>query len=270
MGRQLKNSSLASTRTTDPDLQYSDSSTETASTSMPAAHHQDSPFFRLPLELRYIIYNYAFDYRHHDSLWYQPQENFDPLLSLFHTSQQSRIDVQALVVHSRILTSASIRHDGLGMWPFDVYSVCDRVREQGTEVVMARSWLWFDEDAPFEFKFWKIMLTFTTPFSSFRPVTADIDLRRRTISLLETKHASSADENIEDIFEPLKDPSGLSVQALEKPLMAAIQAAGKSADSDGFTFDEIRKLVKQIALPGRGHFEKLDRLLGAPLLHNHL
>lgn len=98
------------------------------------------------------------------------------------------------------------------------------------------------------------------------PVTADINLRRRTVHLLVLEKTERRGAYLEHIFEPLEDPSGISAQALEKPLTAAVQAAGKRADSDGFTFNEIRTLVEQAVLPGRKHFEKLEKLLEAPLL----
>ncbi|CAD0099652.1 unnamed protein product, partial [Aureobasidium mustum] len=66
MALPLKNSSPDPARTTVSDLQLEGSSTKTASTKMPAARHQDSPFLSLPLELRYMIYDYAFEYRQYD------------------------------------------------------------------------------------------------------------------------------------------------------------------------------------------------------------
>ncbi|KAH0151478.1 hypothetical protein KCU67_g10247, partial [Aureobasidium melanogenum] len=265
---QLKNSSLESARTNDPDLQHSDSSTETASTSMPAAQHQDSLFFRLPLELRYIIYNYAFDCRHVGFTFQKSRASIDPLICLCQVSQQVRIEVQALVADSKLCLSASIRSDGAAARPYLAYTMSHGTRDLSTKIVAPASWLWFDQDAPHGFNFWNIMLSFTSAKKTLNPVIADINLRKRTVRLLGLVKAERRGDCLDHIFKPFRDPSGLAVQALEQPLIAAIQAAGKSVDLEGFTFQEIRQLVKHAVLPGREHFERLDKFLKAPLLPN--
>lgn len=286
MDLQLKNSSLESARTNDPDLQHSDSSTETASTSMPAAQHQgwsirfvsvmiigtnhflDSLFFRLPLELRYIIYNYAFDCRHVGFTFQKSRASIDPLICLCQVSQQVRIEVQALVADSKLCLSAFIRSDGAAARPYLAYTMSHGTRDLSTKIVAPASWLWFDQDAPHGFNFWNIMLSFTSAKKTSNPVIADINLRKRTVRLLGLVKAERRGDCLDHIFEPFQDPSGLAVQALEQPLIAAIQAAGKSVDLEGFTFQEIRQLVKHAVLPGREHFESLDKFLEAPLLPN--
>ncbi|KAH0354368.1 hypothetical protein KCU81_g1395, partial [Aureobasidium melanogenum] len=266
MDRQLKDSSLDSTRITDPDLQYIDSLTETASTSMPAAHHQDSPFFRLPLELRYMVYNYAFDCRHLGFTFQQARESIDPLICLYHVSPQVRVEVQAFVANTKLCFLASIMPDGAKARPYLVYTMSHRIKELGTKIEVPASWLWFDDFAPHEFKFWNIILSFSSACKPSNPVIADINLRKGTVRLLRLEKAETRGDCLEHIFEPFQDPSGLAVEALEQPLLAAVQAARKSADLEGFTFREIRRLVEQAVLPGREHFESLEKFLTAPLL----
>ncbi|KAG9566977.1 hypothetical protein KCU71_g2983, partial [Aureobasidium melanogenum] len=266
MDLQLKNSSLDSARTNDPDLQHSDSSTETTSTSTPAAHNQDSPFLRLPLELRYMIYNYSFDYRHRDWAWYKPCERFDPLLSLFHVSRQTRVEIKALVAESRMCLRAFISFSGMAILTYSVYHISPKIERCGEKIVVPWAWLHFDEKAPHDFRFWKIMLSFTSAQKSVIPVTADIDLKRKAVHLLGTGTLEAGNDGRRRTFDTFKDASGLAVQALEKPLFAAIQAIGRSADSDGFTFQQIRRLVEQAVLPGRKHFESLEKVLGVSLL----
>ncbi|KAH0382432.1 hypothetical protein KCU92_g6249, partial [Aureobasidium melanogenum] len=263
MDLQLKNSLLDPACTTDADLQHSDSSTETAFTSTPAAHNQDSPFLSLPLELRYMIYNHAFDCGHLGFICNRARASIDPLICLYQVSQQVRVEVHALIADSKLCLFATIRPDGAKAEPYPVYTISHRTRELGTKIEVPPSWLLFDTFAPHGFRFWKIMLSFASAQRSVIPVIADINLRKRTVRLLHGRG-----DYLEHIFEPFQDPSGLAIQALEQPLLAAIQAAGKSADLEGFTFQEIRQLVEQAVLPGRKHFESLDKFLRAPLLRD--
>ncbi|KAH0371599.1 hypothetical protein KCU65_g1786, partial [Aureobasidium melanogenum] len=143
-------------------------------------------------------------------------------------------------------------------------------KDFGTEIALLDSWVLFSDTAPHEFKFWKIMLSIGSIQEVAGRVIVDIDLRRKTIRLLGKGRYKSAAQSgfdgYEYIYEPLDNPSRLLARAFEEPFATAIQAAGKDPDSDGFTFDEIRQLVNQVVLPGREHFESLDKSLKAPLL----
>lgn len=110
------------------------------------------------------------------------------------------------------------------------------------------------------------MLSFISAQKPVIPVMADMNLRKRTVRLLRLENMDGRGDYLEYTFEPFRDPSGLAVQALEQPLLAAIQATEKGADMEGFTFQQIRQLVEQAVLPGRKHFESLDKFLRAPLL----
>lgn len=112
------------------------------------------------------------------------------------------------------------------------------------------------------------MLSFLSATKPLVLVVAEINLKTRTVRLWGVEKVKCGHDYLDKILEPFPDPSGLAAKTLEQPLLTAIQAAGNSVDSRGFTFNEIRQLVQQAVLPGQEHLRMLDKLLKAPLLHD--
>ncbi|KAG9841143.1 hypothetical protein KCU98_g9126, partial [Aureobasidium melanogenum] len=251
MDLQLKNSSLDPARTVHTELQLKDSSTETASTSMPATHHQDSPFLRLPLELRYMIYNILLDPQGNTYIIVEPPNAVEALFLLSGISRQIRAEVQTLVANTRICILAGLTKQLVARPYTTLLKTSD-----GSKTTNLQMWTDFNVNVPREPKFWKIVLSLINGTGQTRFI-ADIDLRERTVRVWGPNDEVDCPLLSHSwlFSKSTEEPSRIVAQNFKRYVTHAVKTLVERRGFVGLTFRDIRPFLQDLRIPWPGSNE---------------
>ncbi|KAK6008308.1 hypothetical protein QM012_000211 [Aureobasidium pullulans] len=260
MDRQLKHSPLDSVHITDRDLHPKNSSTETAFTSTAAAQHQDSPFFRLPLELRYMIYNALLDPQGNNYIIVEPPNAVEALFLLSRLSRQIRAETQTLVANTRICVLAGLTKQLVARPYTTLLKTSD---SSGTTKL--QTWSEFNIEAPREPKFWKIVLSLIDRSGQTRFI-ADIDFRERTVRVLGPGDEVDCPLYTHNWLFPksTEESSRILVQNFERYATNTTKILVERKGFLGLTFIDIHPLLRSLKTPWPAHIQEYGELFEHP------
>jgi hypothetical protein len=235
----------------------------TASTSIPAIHQQgwrirlfftflfgidkfiDSAFLRLPLELRFMIYNEFINPESKNFILVEPPKAITALFWLSRISRQIRTEVHALVADTRICIRAGLTEKS-GVRPYTTL----RARSTGKETRRLQDWTAFNINAPREPKFWRVILSLTNTSGRVRFI-ADIDLRSKTVRVLGPSDDVDCEVFCDNWLSSKSEgePSRAMSQNFKKYVINAVQMLVERKSFAGLTLRDIRPLLRDIKIP---------------------
>ncbi|KAH0288185.1 hypothetical protein M436DRAFT_82767 [Aureobasidium namibiae CBS 147.97] len=234
----------------DANLDTNGTLTEVTPTSIPAAYQQNSSFLRLPLELRFMIYDHALDYEPGLPLGYLPidyPETLEAVAQLSGISRQIRDEVHAWVADQICIIHLSTAQ-GRRLLPLSASSKYFTAFMEGPV-----EWEDFYLRAPRDIKFWKSSMFFFAWSSGL--VSFEIDFRRREVFVEGRKvdmsrygpyrssfyGPSQSSINAEDLSHKALQTS---VNSLTKSMQTVVDQAG----FDGFTLEDMHSLLRDLKL----------------------
>jgi len=259
MNLQPENLSPDTTNIADAKIHANGSLSEVISTSMPAVHQQglytptplrlvsyidtliDSVFFRLPLELRFMIYDYAM--------------NFDPQTDVMRFSVDHPETRKAVVL--LIAISCQIRqevHVQLAKKNCHVPIVMGKDRKMLPYTALRKyptalkkgssEWKDFNLDAPRNFKFSKLFLILRIKSSGTIAALFDHRIENVTVvgAKVGTKHAVTTLASIQESEKLSPEALGSTGESLIK----AVEVVVKQDGFDGFTLGDMHLLLRDL------------------------
>jgi hypothetical protein len=261
MDLQPKNSSPDTFAIADANSQPDSLPPDTAFTSVPVVHQQgwwiylligfffntdkylDSALFRLPLELRLMIYDHAMD--------------FEPSLDLGWITDDSPDSLRAMAQLSGV--SRQIRCE-THAWLFDQVCVYGLSRTIGRRIiptiVSASSslawmrgpdeWKSFYTGAPRNFKLGKLYVILHKAEKGM--VTAYIEFKKRDVLVEGTKVDMSCSGGSERSLKEAEELSAEALRTSKESFTKSMQAVVDQEGFDGFTFEDLHLLLRNLKI----------------------
>jgi hypothetical protein len=254
-----KNSSPDTVAIADANSQPNGSPPDTASTSTPVVCQQgwkiplffafsfktdkylDSAFFRLPLELRFMIYGHAMHFESYLDLGWIIEDSpytLRAMAQLSGVSRQIRCETHAWLVDQVCVYQLS-------------QTMCRRIYPTTASAIYGLAWRkgpdeWKDfyTGAPRNFKFGKLYVFLHQPASGI--VTAHIDFRKREVLVEGTKVDTSCSRISRRSLKEAEELSAEALQTSKESFTKSIQAVVDQEGFDGFTLEDLHLLMRNL------------------------
>ena len=208
----------------------------------------DSSFLRLPLELRFMIYDHALDYEPGLPFGYLPidyPESLEAVTQLSGISRQIRGEVYAWVADQTCIIHLSTTK-GRRLLPLSASSKYFTAFMEGPV-----EWENFYLGAPRDIKFWQSSM-FVFAWGSGL-ISFEIDFRRREVFVEGRKvDMSRYGPYRSSLYGPSQSPlndedlSPKALQTSENSLTKSMQTVVDQAEFDGFTLEDVHSLLRDL------------------------